>query len=83
MHVILSAIDYTNVKVSLTDSFAYFFFFRTVSSFNSKKTLSDTFTACWVILLFPQSTELSTWTTGSLTCVCGLFAYVFTRGTSV
>ena len=40
---------------------------------------SDTFSACWVTLVFPLSTE--PWATESLTCVRDLFACVYTRGT--
>ena len=60
-----------------------FFFFCIASNFSIMKT--DAFSACRVILVFPQSTELwhglqNLW---CLTCVGDLFACVYTGRTSV
>ena len=64
-------------------AFLLFFFFCVASIFSVVKT--DTFSACRVILVFPQSTEL--WhglqNLRCLTCLCDLFACVYTLGTLV
>ena len=63
-------------NLSSSSSFVY------VPNFTMMTT--DTFSACWVILVFPESTKLGHGLrTGSLTCVCGLFACVYTQETSV
>ena len=43
----------------------------------------DTFSACWSILVFLIFYQTLTWSTGSLTSVCDLFACVYTWETSV
>ena len=45
---------------------------------------SDIFSACWFLFVCFVSREhrILTWTTGSLTCVCDLFACVYRQGTS-
>ena len=56
-------------------------FFRTASHFNTMKTWHF-----WYMLGYfavPIIPLTLTWTTGSITCLCDIFACVYTRGTSV
>ena len=72
--------DYGILVWNIFDSLA-FVFFRSVRLQHFED--SDTFKACWVILVFPQSTEL-TLTKGSfiVRIVVFLRVYMYTRMTS-
>ena len=58
-----------------------FFFLRVVSNFNTLMT-PDTFSDMLGYISVSIIHRTLTWTTGCLTCICDLFEYVYTLGTS-